>query len=590
MKKQIFKALVIGAVVLVAASLASSCNKKSINDLDTRVTVLEGMVKQLEADIKAAVVTGATIISADQDEHGIWAIVLSNGQTLIINTAGGSSIAVEETPEAFIFIINEKEYVIPKTSSAYINSMVYVPEYEDAFVFLNNDGGDAKFLATPAITAEDLAGATIEVADARQIKTRAGGDLLKVETAAIDGDLIAVHFKGIGVQRSTKYTVAVRITVKGTTISSNYFTVQVSDDFGFDPIQLIDPQMKDDVQKTQVGELTYRVLIPNSAINFIQGFKLTDWFKELPEGNVRFELAPVEEQNENTKNHYGTIQKALSADGTWKLTERLGTDCWDGSEGNLKNGILIYTVVDDVRKHQIFWQIDNPIPGMGGKFDKFLGEGYPDAQHMEMGLEQSVNAKWIIPAGAGVYDIANWLLTAQFPEGELLDDHIYLRHGNANTAIHMIQEAEMTDDAGETLIGNDGSHFYLGDYLKLFVGHARGLVWRTTQPSWVSSIRENWPDEAKAACNGPANGEILGGWDGGGDIPGLMGWEFNEKGLQCFDSYQGWGFRSGLGMYFEYELGDQTVGPWHWAYVFFNRRVAPYDETKPGFGNDPDAR
>jgi hypothetical protein len=189
----------------------------------------------------------------------------------------------------------------------------------------------------------------------------------------------------------------------------------------------------------------------------------------------------------------------------------------------------------------------------------------------------------MIPAGEGVYDLAKIFLTAS-PEGDgLLNEPLYLRHGSANQSLKIIQNASLMK-GDEELIGNDGSKFVIGDELKALVKYSRGLVWRTTQPSWASSIRENWSDEEKAACNGPANGEILGGWDGGGDIPGLMGWEINEKGLVTHDNYMGWCFRSGIGLFFEYEYGEQTIGPWHWFYMWFNRRVSPTG------ANDPDAR
>lgn len=590
MKKHILTTLLIGAVAMLSTLFVTSCNKQT-EELNTRVTVLEGMVKDLEQQIKAAVVTGSTITSATQDAQGVWTIVLSNGQTITINPSqgGGSTVTVEETAEAFIISIDGRQYVIPKTSSAFINSMVFVPEFEDGFVFLNNDGADAKFLATPAVSSSDLAEATIQIADVRELKTRGGESLLKVESAAVDGEYIAIHIKGLGVEKSKKYSVALRITIKGTTISSNYFTVQVSDDFGFDPEVLVDPEFIDGVEVTKLeGELDgfWKALVPNSAITYTKETDLKSFFKTLPAGNIQFVLGPEEQQNDNVKGRYQAFKDFLGADGVWKPTYRLATDAWGGGNGPTdRNGFLVYVTANDVIKHKIYFQIDNFVPGMG--LDKFLGEGYPEAQHIEIGVEESVNMKWIVPAGASIVDLSKILLTATFPEGELLPDPIYLRHGDANKAIHMVQEASL-EWGGDIVLGNDGSHFYLDGKLKEICAFSRGLCWRTTQPSWVSSIRENWSEEQKALCNGPANGEILGGWDGGGDIPGLMGWEMNENGLVFSDKYEGWGFRSGVGMYLEtFYTNDQQVGPWHWFYMFFNRRVAPYEEGK---GIDPDAR
>lgn len=588
MKKHFLNVLLLGALATLSVPFVQSCDN-GVENLKTRVTVLEGMVRALEADIQAAMVTGSTIVSSTQSGDGTWTLVLSDGKTIEIKPsaggAGGAAISVDETDDAIVITIDGKTYALPKKSSGIINSVVFVPEYTDGCVVVGNDGATAKFLCTPALTSEQVANAVVEIADAREFLTRAGAGLFKIESVAADGELLCVGIKGLAAESGKTYTVAIKVTVDGAAISSNYFTVKVGDDFNFDSEVLEEPVFKDECQVTKLdGELDgyHRVLIPESAFKFAAGFNLKDYYKELPAGNIAFQLAPAEDQNENVRNHYQAISAALSADGTWAPKQRLGTDAYN-SDG--KNGIIIYLLANDVIKNKIFWQIDNPIPGMG--LDKFLGDDFPAAQHMEIGTEQSVNLKWILPAGAQVVDLTKLFLTAQFPEGSLLPDPIYLRHGNANKALEMIQNVSFQDAAGEDFAYADGDHFTIGEKYLPLVARSRGFVWRTTQPSWVSSIRENWPDDAKGACNGPANGEILGGWDGGGDIPGLMGWDINERGLVTTDAYEGWGFRSGLGMFFEYEFGEQTLGPWHWAYIFFNRRVAPYEEGK---GIDPDAR
>jgi len=409
-----------------------------------------------------------------------------------------------------------------------------------------------------------------------------------VDAVALDGDLIKVNILGRSCKDKTDYIAALKVTIKGASVSSNYFTVHVKD-FSFDPEKLVDPQFVDGVEVTKLeGALTgfWKAHVPNSAITFTKEVDMKTFFKSFPEGNIQFVLGPEENQNDNVKGRYQAFKDFLGSDGVWKPTYRLATDAWGGGDGlEDRNGFLVYVTANDIIKHKIYFKIDNFVPGLG--LNNFLGEGYPDAQHIEVGTQESVNAKWIVPAGAGVVDLSKILLTATFPEGELLPDPIYLRHGNANKAIQMVQDASFEMD-GEVVLGNDGSHFYLDGKLKEICAFSRGLCWRTTQPSWVSSIRENWTDEQKALCNGPANGEILGGWDGGGDIPEKMGWEMNEKGLVFSDKYEGWGFRSGVGMYLEtFYTNDQQVGPWHWFYMFFNRRVAPYEEGK---GIDPDAR
>lgn len=586
MKKHILTALLVGAIAMLSTLFVTSCNKQT-EELNTRVTVLEGLVKDLEQQIKAAVVTGSTVISADQDEHGIWTIVLSNGQTIIINTAqgGGSTVTVEETAEAFIITVNGTPYTIPKGGAGV--QLVYSPEYVDGIVELGNDGATVRFLTNTEINLEKT---TFEVAEAHELLTRAGGEeLFTVNDPKVENGMLVITLKGLGCKASRTYTASVVAHIGNSKAISNYFTVKVSDDFVFDPEVLVDPQFVDGVEVTKLeGDLDgfWKALVPNSAITYTKETDLKTFFKTLPEGNVKFVLGPEEQQNDNVKGRYQAFKDFLGADGVWKPTYRLATDAWGGGNGPTdRNGFLVYVTADNVIKHKIYFQIDNFVPGMG--LDKFLGEGYPESQHIEIGVEESVNMKWIVPAGASVIDLSKLLLTATFPEGELLPDPIYLRHGNANTALHMVQEASKEWE-GDIVLGNDGSHFYIDGKLKDICAFSRGLCWRTTQPSWVSSLRENWTDEQKALCNGPANGEILQGWDGGGDIPGLMGWEINEKGLVFSEKYEGWGFRSGIGMYLEtFYTNDQQVGPWHWFYMFVNRRVAPYEEGK---GIDPNAR
>ncbi len=584
MRTNCFKMLLIGAAILFSVTAVVSCNKKDIEDLQTRVTILEGATHQLQEDLKAAMVTGSTILNASQDADGVWTLTLSDGKVVTITpfSGAGADVSVEETADAFVITVNGTAYAIPKVASAAINSLVFCPGFADNKVVLAEETVDVFFLSTPAMTADQVAAAEFDIADAREAQTRAGVGLFKVDAAALDGDLLKLTVKGLAAEAGKTYTVAVKAVLNGTAISSNYFFIQVGDDHSFDPEVLVEPVFKEEVQVTKLdGDLDgfHRALIPNSAAKFVGGFNLKDYFQSLPAGNISFQLAPREEQNQNVQDHFDVIAEALSADGTWAPKRRLGTDAWN-SEG--KNGIIIYTIADDVIKHKIFWQIDNPIPGMG--LDQFLTkDGFPGGQHIEYGSEASVNIKWMIPAGEGVYDLAKIFLTAS-PEGDgLLNEPLYLRHGQANKALQIIQNASLMR-GDEELIGNDGSKFVIGDELKALVKYSRGLVWRTTQPSWASSIRENWSDEEKAACNGPANGEILGGWDGGGDIPGLMGWEMNEKGLVTHAEYKGWCFRSGIGLFLEYDLGEQTIGPWHWFYMWFNRRVSPTG------ANDPDAR
>lgn len=588
MKRNTIKSLLYGAATLLAVASFTGCKNTVLEKLETRVSVLEGMVEELKEDLQKAVVTGSTVTSA-VEKDGVWTLTLSSGQVITIKPSSGS-ISIKENADNIIITVDGKDYVLPKGSAgAPVNSLVFVPMNGELSMTVTTEGGVAYFLATPALTAEQLAEAEFAFADARELAVKAGDNLFKVEAAELDGDLLKVTIAARSAKENTDYIAALKLTIKGVAVSSNYFVVHVKDN-EFDPEQLVDPSFVEGVEVTKLeGALDgfWKAHVPNSAVTFAGTTDLKEYFSALPNGKLAFVLAPAEQQNGNVQGRYQAFKDFLHEDGIWEPTYRLASDAWGNGDGpEDPNGFLVYVTADDVIKHKIYFKIDNFVHGMG--LNGVFGEGFPEAQHIECGVEESVNMKWICPPGAYTIDLAEYLLKAEFPEGELLPDHIYLRHGNANKAIQMVQDVNF-EWGGDTVFGNDGAgHFYLDGALKAVCSFSRGLCFRTTQPSWVSSIRENWPDDAKAACNGPANGEILGGWDGGGDIPGLMGWDINEKGLVFSDSYEGWGFRSGVGAYIEtFYTNDHQIGPWHWFYMFFNRRVAPYEEGK---GLDPDAR
>ena len=138
MKKQFFRALLCGAVVLSAGTFVSCDNQ--YEELESRVTVLEGYISNLKDQLGKALMTGASITSATQDAKGNWTIVLSDGNKIIINAAtggsagGGSSVTVEQGEGYFTITVDGESYTIPTGAS--VNSFVYVPEYVDGKVIL----------------------------------------------------------------------------------------------------------------------------------------------------------------------------------------------------------------------------------------------------------------------------------------------------------------------------------------------------------------------------------------------------------------------------------------------------------------------
>jgi hypothetical protein len=184
MKKHLINALLAGAVTVLSLAALVSCNADRLEKLETRVTTLEGYVHQLQTDLTNSMVVGATVTNAVQKD-GIWTLTLSDGKVITISpaAAGGTKVSVEETADAFVIKVGNDVYAIPKVSSAAVNSVVFVPEYGDDLFGLNNP--------------------------------------------ALDGGLLKVNIKGLAAEAGKTHVVALKLNVKGTAISSNYFRVQM---------------------------------------------------------------------------------------------------------------------------------------------------------------------------------------------------------------------------------------------------------------------------------------------------------------------------------------------------------------------------
>ena len=522
MKKHLISALLIGAMVVPAFV---ACDNKGLDDLTRRVEVLEGAWHQTQKDLQNAVVTGLTVTSANQAD-GVWTIVLSDGKNIVIDTkgGGGAAVSVEETAEAFIITVNSTSYTIPKVSSAAINSIVYVPEFIDQIVNVGEEGAVVNFLATPSFNASE---ATFDIADAREVKTRAGAGLFKVESAVNDGDLIKVALKALAAESNKDYTVALKVELKGTAISSNYFVVHVGENT-FEPEALETPKFIDEVSAAEVGD-SYRAQLPDAKADFLGTFNFKDLYKELPAGTVTFELAPAELQNGQVASRYDLFKGCLAADGTWTMNTRPGTSC------------------------------------------------YPEAQHMEY--------RTMVPAGANrISFIDLWMKATPGEE----NDYLWFQHGDAPKAIKWIQEMSITVNEPGDIVYSDGSKLELGELGQKLARHSRGIWLQSTQPSIVSSQRDNLSQEqkdaVKAAYGVECNGEIIGGWDGNAfDAAGTLDFGFDDRAC-CFTTganYTGTGFRFGVGLRYEYDYGQIRIGGWHTAYVFFNRRLAPDGAVDP---------
>ena len=574
MKKHFISVLLIGAMVVPSFV---ACDNKELDDLTHRVEALEGAWYQTQQDLKNAVVTGATITSASES-GGVWTLVLSDGKTITINTAGGgggAAVSVEETADAFIITVNSTSYTIPKVSSAAINSIVYVPEYADQIVNIGEDGAEVFFLATPSFNASE---ATFDIADAREVKTRAGAGLFKVESAVNDGDLIKVNLKALAAESEKDYTVALKVELKGTAISSNYFVVHVGEN-SFEPEALENPVFIDAVSATAVDD-SWRAQLPDDVADFLGTFNFKSLYKELPAGRVTFQLAPAELQNGQVASRYDLFKGCLAEDGTWTMNTRPGTSCYDPD----KDGIYVYCLVNDQIKNKVFWTVNDPIrtglANFGRDDDAIYGDihyaPFPESQHMEY--------RPMVEAGENRISFLELFLKST-PGEE--NDYLWFQHGDAPKAIEAIQKLEISAVEPGDILYCDGETMVLGALGQKLARHSRGIWWQSTQPSVVSSQRQNLTEEqkeaVKAAYGVECNGEIISGWDGNAyDAHTEQGWDFDSAGYFVTNaSYTGTAYRFGIGMRFEYDYGQLRIGGWHTCYMFFNRRVAPEGAVDP---------
>ncbi|HBN02397.1 MAG TPA: hypothetical protein DD383_07335, partial [Rikenellaceae bacterium] len=292
MNKHFFRVLAISAITLCPV-LAVSCGDDN-SDLETRVTVLEGMIRSLEEDLQKAIVTGSTILSSSQDANGVWTLSLSDGKTITINpsTGGGADITVEQRDSEVVIKVGDKEYVLPLGGGSY--TMVYCPEYSDDNVLMNANGSaNVAFLVTPGISADELASAKFTVADARELKTRSDAGLFEVNGASIEDGRVVLNL-GIADEKASgkTFTVAVKMSVKNAEISSNYFTLVVPEGItlnedlsGCKFVDAVNPQLQED------GSWN---IILSGDFDFLGEFDLNNLFTEKPAGAAKFGLAAAQ--------------------------------------------------------------------------------------------------------------------------------------------------------------------------------------------------------------------------------------------------------------------------------------------------------
>jgi hypothetical protein len=571
MNKRFLNVLLCG-VMLFSTGIFSSCGE-DVDDLKSRVSVLEVAVADLKDQLSNAMTTGATIVKVEE-ANGTYTLTLSDGKVITIKpgTGSGANITVEKNEKNVIITVDETEYVLPIGSA--VNSLIYSPETTDGIVNIGNTTVTVNFLATPAITSANLESATFDIAEAHQLKV-GGNGLFKVDgDVTLEGDFIKVPIKALGVEASKSYAVAIYMTINGTTaISSNYFTVKVSDDYSFNSEELVTPTFIGGVTDgAEVSPGFWTATLPETdAVSFLNEFNFNT-LVSLPSINaadLRFELGVKANQNGNVQDRYDFLKSCLTANGAWKMQGRPGSN-FNKKEGDAKpDGVLINVVVNDVIKAKIYWKVIDPLANIdfhGGlvNFSEHMEYGNPGVDGTGVGEGEGI----IVNPGVNSIDLARTLIGGK----------LSLVHGNGMKFLNALK-AYSVKLGEEDLVMSDGTKLVVTNVGKKYTKFSRGLNWFNIQTSIAKSQRRNWTmsdDEKKALAQSDCNGEIVTGWDG------LPGEDMTAKGLNITSdgffktttAYGGWALRVGMGLEFEYDYGMKPISNGCLVFLWINRRTS----------------
>lgn len=571
MNKRFLNVLLCG-VMLFSTGIFSSCGE-DVDDLKSRVSVLEVAVADLKDQLSNAMTTGATIVKVEE-ANGTYTLTLSDGKVITIKpgTGSGANITVEKNEKNVIITVDETEYVLPIGSA--VNSLIYSPETTDGIVNIGNTSITVNFLATPAITSANLENATFDIAEAHQLKV-GGNGLFKVDgDVTLEGDFIKVPIKALGVEASKSYAVAIYMTINGTTaISSNYFTVKVSDDYSFNSEELVTPTFSNAItDATEVSPGFWTATLPETdAVSFLNEFNFNT-LVSLPSINatdLRFELGVKANQNGNVQDRYDFLKSCLTANGAWKMQGRPGSN-FNKKEGDAKpDGVLINVVVNDVIKAKIYWKVIDPLANIdfhGGlvNFSEHMEYGNPGVDGTGVGEGEGI----IVNPGVNSIDLARTLIGGK----------LSLVHGNGMKFLNALK-AYSVKLGDEDLVMSDGTKLVVTNVGKKYTKFSRGLNWFNIQTSIAKSQRRNWTmsdDEKKALAQSDCNGEIVTGWDG------LPGEDMTAKGLNITSdgffktttAYGGWALRVGMGLEFEYDYGMKPISNGCLVFLWINRRTS----------------
>ena len=535
MNKKLLNAFLCGVAIL-SMSVFNSC-KTDLTDLDTRLRALETAWADLKVELGDAVINGLYITAHGKAADGSsYDLTFSDGKTINIPLVdgGGTEVSVTIANGVATITIDGEPYEIPLGPA--VSSLVYRPEFEDGEVLLGKTDVNVKFLATPAISAEAVAAATVKVADVYELsaRTRAGDQVLMSVVggkATLDGEYISVPLRALEVTAGKLYSVSIQMVVSGTTISSNYFPVRIADDYEAKPEELDETIVPIAKYSPVLNEnKSYTITVP--GVELLQALNVKDFYGTTAPAGATFKVAPAGKQPEGAaRDKQAMLAASLAADGTWEFTERPGTDFG-------ATGFQIEVLVNDEVKARTNITITDPFKDVN-----FSAPLTALSVHVETGE--------LFEPGVHEYDIAR----------NITEDTFAVRHNPASTFIENFQNYSVS--AGDDMIlFNNGQRIVVTEEGQKLLGPgSRGINWFNRQTSVLSN----------------GGSEIENGFDGvsGEYMRDKIGVGITNDGfIKTTDLYMGWGIRVGMGVEFEYAYGlkpmdDNRV----LCYIFFNRAV-----------------
>lgn len=545
MNKKLLNAFLCGVAIL-SMSVFNSC-KTDLSDLEGRMRVIETAIVELQNQLNKAVMNGHSIVSYTVNENtGVYTLTLSNNEVITINagSGGGSNVSVNTTEAGFVTItVNGEDYRFAVGSA--VSSLVYRPEFEDGEVLLGGEDVNVKFLATPAISADAVAAATVKVADVYELsaRTRAGDQVLMSVVggkATLDGEYISVPLRALEVTAGKLYSVSIQMSVSGTTISSDYFPVRIADDYEAKPEELDETIIPiADYSPVKNEDKSYTITV--NGAKMLQALNVKDFYGTTVPAGATFKVAPAGKQPEgDAQSKQSMLAASLAADGTWEFTERPGTDFG-------ATGFQIEVLVNDEVKARTNIVINDPLK------DVDFAMANANGQHLEINRDEPFHI------GVNTYDVAVQINNDNFSE----------RHGTGAAFIESFKTYTLM--AGdEMILMNDGTRLVVTEDGQKYTKNSRGLVWLMAQTSIAASQGVG------------GNGEIIGGWDGiTGEDAVAMGLELTSNGIfNTTAAYGGWALRLGFGIDFEYAYGSKRLG-WNIAFIWFNRRTCDEGVVDP---------